>query len=128
MESSYPDDNDDDSSDNNSLHESSNSSLSDILIENFYDDQADVLFAPLIQYLVTGNRKQRVKDYLSIVKSWSDVKFKEHFRLSRRTAYHLIGELERSNFIRFIANTEPLRIISDIFDISISSTFRVIRR
>ncbi|KAK0077079.1 hypothetical protein PV325_004496 [Microctonus aethiopoides] len=99
MESSYPDDNDDDSSDNNSLHESSNSSLSDISIENIYDDQADVLFAPLIQYLVTGNRKQRVEDYLSIVKSWGDVEFIEHFRLSRRTAYQLIGELKRSNFI-----------------------------
>lgn len=31
-------------------------------------------------------------------------------------------------FLWFIANTEPLRTISNLFDISISSTFRVIRR
>lgn len=60
----------------------------------------------------------------------------------------IVDELERSTFIPdnnfgmkpisaeisfliflwFMANTEPLRTISNIFDISISSTFRVIRR
>lgn len=112
-----------------------------------YDDDEDRLFIPLMQYLIRLRRK-RVDDYLHIIDSWTDPEFKNRLRLSRKTAYRLIGELEKSGFIAshkfglkplepklcfyiflsFIANTEPLTPIATRFDISISSTFRVIRR
>ncbi|CAH2086687.1 unnamed protein product [Euphydryas editha] len=111
------------------------------------DDEEDRLFFPLMQYLIRLRRK-RVDDYLHIVDSWSDTEFKNRLRISRKTAYRLIDDLEKSGFIAshkfglkplepklcfyiflsFIANTEPLTPIASRFDISISSTFRVIRR
>ncbi|KAG6459505.1 protein ALP1-like [Manduca sexta] len=114
--------------------------------ENEVDDE-DRLFFPLMQYLIRLRRK-RVDDYLHIIDSWTDSEFKNRLRLSRKTAYRLIDELEKSGFIAshkfglkplepklcfyiflsFIANTEPLTPIATRFDISISSTFRVIRR
>ncbi|XP_026742638.1 protein ALP1-like [Trichoplusia ni] len=115
--------------------------------EDFSDNDDDSLFFPLMQYLVRLRRK-RVDDYLHIIDSWTDSEFKNRLRLSRKTAYRLIDELEKSGFIAshkfglkplepklciyiflsFIANTEPLTPIATRFDISISSTFRVIRR
>ncbi|CAH2074392.1 unnamed protein product, partial [Iphiclides podalirius] len=100
-----------------------------------------------MQYLLRLRRK-RVDDYLHIVESWSDSEFKSRLRLSRKTALRLIDELDKSGyiashkfglkplepklcfyiFLSFIANTEPLTPIATRFDISISSTFRVIRR
>lgn len=111
------------------------------------DDNDDTLFFPLMQYLIRLRRK-RVDDYLHIIDSWSDSKFKHRMRLSRKTTSRLIGELEQSGFIAshkfglkplepklcfyiflsFIANTEPLTPIATRFDISISSAFRVIRK
>ncbi|XP_044577083.1 putative nuclease HARBI1 [Cotesia glomerata] len=149
IESSYPDDSDDDDLlSASSLNQSIISLSSDIFIENIYDNETDELFEPLMKYLMTGCRKERVENYLNVVKAWTDAEFKENFRLPRTTAYHLINELETSTFIPkntfgmkpitaeisfliflwFIANTEPLRTISNLFDISISSTYRVIRR
>lgn len=94
IESSHPDDSDDDN-DDLSITPSSNQSISslssDIFIENIYDNETDELFVPLIEYLVTGNRRKRVENYLELVQSWTDVEFKEHFRLSRTTVYHLIS-------------------------------------
>ncbi|XP_046964809.1 protein ALP1-like [Vanessa cardui] len=111
------------------------------------EDEEDRLFFPLMQYLVRL-RRNRVDDYLHIVDSWTDTEFKNRLRISRKTAYRLIDDLEKSGFIAqhkfglkplepklcfyiflsFIANTEPLTPIASRFDISISSTFRVIRR
>ncbi|XP_068629531.1 uncharacterized protein [Battus philenor] len=111
------------------------------------EDEDDRLFFPLMQYLIRL-RRIRVDDYLHIVDSWTDAEFKNRLRLSRKTAYILIDDLEKSGFIAthkfglkplepklcfyiflsFIANTEPLTPIATRFDISISSTFRVIRR
>ncbi|XP_063620121.1 uncharacterized protein LOC134792749 [Cydia splendana] len=110
-------------------------------------EEEDTLFFPLMQYLIRL-RRRRVDDYLHIVDSWTDGEFKNRMRLSRKTAYRLIDDLEKSGFIAshkfglkplepklcfyiflsFIANTEPLTPIATKFDISISSTFRVIRR
>ncbi|XP_018404592.1 PREDICTED: putative nuclease HARBI1 [Cyphomyrmex costatus] len=135
---------------------SSSSELSSSEISNFSkedsstdnEDDNDALFFPLIRYLTSGHKKQKVKNYLRIVASWTNSEFKEHLRLSRRTTYQLIDELEQSSYIPchsfgmrpisvelsfiiflwFLSNTEPLRTIADRFDISISSVFRVIRR
>ncbi|CAH2264554.1 protein ALP1-like [Pararge aegeria] len=111
------------------------------------DDDEDRLFFPLMQYLIRLKRK-RVDDYLHIIESWTDVEFRNRLGLSRKIAYSLIDDLEKSGcianhkfglkpleprlcfyiFLSFIANTEPLTPIATRFDISISSTFRVIRR
>lgn len=108
----------------------------------------DLLYFPLMEYLTSGNRRHRINNYLDIVNLWTEREFKEHLRLSRRTVLHLIDEFEQSEYIPkhtfgirpisakvsfllflwFMSNTEPLRTISDRFDISISSVFRVIRR
>ncbi|XP_045785098.1 protein ALP1-like [Maniola jurtina] len=111
------------------------------------DNDEDRLFFPLMHYLIRLRRK-RVDDYLHIVESWTEVEFKNRLGLSRKLAYRLIDELEKSGyianhkfglkpleprlcfyiFLSFIATTEPLTPIATKFDISISSTFRVIRR
>lgn len=58
--------------------------------EDFSDNDDDSLFFPLMQYLVRLRRK-RVDDYLHIIDSWTDSEFKNRLRLSRKTAYRLIG-------------------------------------
>lgn len=55
-----------------------------------YEDDEDRLFFPLMQYLIRLRRK-RVDDYLHIIDSWTDTEFKNRLRLSRKTAYRLIG-------------------------------------
>lgn len=65
--------------------------------DTIYDDNnRDVLIFPLLRYLTTGNKRNRVEDYLLVVESWSDMEFKEHFRLSRRIALQLIGNFHQS--------------------------------
>ncbi|CAG4908373.1 unnamed protein product [Colias eurytheme] len=111
------------------------------------DTSEDTLFFPLMQYLLRS-KKKRVDDYLHCIESWTDVEFKNRLRLSRQTANRLIGDLEKSGFIAthkfglkplepklcfyifltFISSIESLTPIATRFDISISSTFRVIRR
>lgn len=123
------------------------SELSDLLENNSWTDE-DALYFPLIKILMFGVRKTRVQNYLVIIESWTDSEFKEHLRLSRRTAYQLIHEIEQSPFIPhhsfgikpisgklsffiflwFMANTEPLRTVADRFNVSILSVFRVIRQ
>ncbi|OWR44813.1 hypothetical protein KGM_202120 [Danaus plexippus plexippus] len=126
---------------------SSWSDLSSVKSEFYEDDEEDRLFIPLMQYLIRIKRK-RVDDYLHFVESWTDAEFKNRLILSRKTAYKLIDDLEKSGFIAshkfglkplepklcfyiflsFIADTEPLTPLANRFDISISSTFRVLRR
>ncbi|XP_011883584.1 PREDICTED: putative nuclease HARBI1 [Vollenhovia emeryi] len=111
------------------------------------NDNYSLLF-PLMKYLISGRKRHRVEHYLDIVDSWTNLEFKEHLRIERTTAIRLIDELHGSIFIPshsfgmkpieakvsfliflwHMANTEPLRTISDRFDVSISSVFRVIRR
>lgn len=59
------------------------------------DNDTDTLFFPLMQYLIRL-RRRRVDDYLHIVDSWTDTEFKNRLRLSRKTAYRLIGKSVRS--------------------------------
>lgn len=56
------------------------------------DEDDDTLFFPLMQYLIRL-RRQRVDDYLHIIDSWTDSEFKNRLRLSRKTAYRLIGKI-----------------------------------
>ncbi|XP_011144149.2 uncharacterized protein LOC105185963 [Harpegnathos saltator] len=126
-----------------------NSSLS-IDDTSFSSEENDgyLLLFPLMKYLISGCKRHRVEDYLHVVDSWTDLEFKEHLRIKRNLAIRLIDELHESGFIPshsfgvrpievklsfliflwHLANTEPLRTISDRFDVSISSVFRVIRR
>lgn len=65
--------------------------------EGFEDDEDgndDKIFFPLMQYLIRRRRK-RVDDYLYIVDSWSDSEFKSRMRISRKTAFRLIGEFKQ---------------------------------
>lgn len=132
------------SSDNSSMLNTS----TDNMTSSSEGQEEDVLLFPLMRHLINGRRRHRVENYLQIVDSLTDAEFKEHFRLNRNTASILIEELETSAFIPshtfgrkpisaklsfllflwYIANTEPLRTMSDRFNISISSVFRVLRR
>lgn len=81
-----------DSSSNSELNSSeiSNFSTEDSLTDN--EDNNDALFFPLIKYLTTGRKTRKVENYLPIVESWTESEFKEHLRLSRKTAYQLISK------------------------------------
>ncbi|XP_018367010.1 PREDICTED: putative nuclease HARBI1 [Trachymyrmex cornetzi] len=125
---------------NNSSHSTSNTSSS--------SEENDDIFFPLMKYLISGRKRHRVEHYLHVVDNWTDLEFKEHLRINRIIAIRLIDELHDSGYIPshsfgvkpieaklcflvflwHLANTEPLRTISDRFDISISSVFRVICR
>jgi len=133
------------SSDNSSIL---NTTTDDNITSSFEGQDEDVLLFPLMRYLMNGRRRHHVENYLQIVDSLTDAEFKEHFRLNRHTVLILIDELEASTFIPlhtfgrkpisaklsfllflwYIANTEPLRTMSDRFGISISSVFRILRR
>ncbi|XP_032684452.1 uncharacterized protein LOC116850356 [Odontomachus brunneus] len=112
------------------------------------ENDSYLMLFPLLKYLTNGRKRHRVEHYLNIVDSWTDLEFKEHLRVKRITANQLIDELQESGFIPthlfrvkpievklsfliflwHLANTEPLRTISDRFDVSISSVFRIICR
>jgi len=131
------------SSDNSSML---NTSTDDNMTSSSERQDEDVLLFPLMRYLMNGRRRHHVENYLQIVDSLTDAEFKEHFRLNRHTVLILIDELEASAFIPlhtfgrklisaklsfllflwYIANTEPLRTLSDRFGISISSVFRIL--
>ncbi|XP_066603752.1 putative nuclease HARBI1 [Prorops nasuta] len=130
--------------DNNNL---SVTSTLDATLNSEIEDENDLLF-PLIQLLLRGQRRHRVEDYLSTIHKWTDDEFREHLRFKRPEAYALIDELQASGYIPhhtfgmtkisaelsfliflwYIGNTEPLRTLSDRFDVSISSIFRILRR
>lgn len=74
----------------NSWSEWSSIASDDNWINN--NDNEDVLLFPLLQYLTIGNKRHRIDDYVLVVESLSELEFKEHFRLSRRIAYQLIGK------------------------------------
>lgn len=132
------------SSDNSSILNTS--STSETLSSD--EQNEDVLLFPLMRHIMNGRRRHRVENYLQIVDLWTDEEFKQHLRLTRHTASILIEELELSGFIPshsfgmkpisaklslllflwYIANTEPLRTMSDRFNVSISSVFRILRR
>ena len=75
--------------------------------EDISDEEEDTLFFPLMQYLIRLRRK-RVDDYLHIIDSWTDAEFKNRMRLSRNTAYRLIGKrkliLLRKIFVLVLLN------------------------
>ncbi|XP_025163938.1 uncharacterized protein LOC112590736 [Harpegnathos saltator] len=109
--------------------------------------QEDLLF-PLLQLLLNGRRREHVQNFLNVVHAKNNVEFREDFRLSRPTVYMLLESLETSGFIPthefgkekkpaelcllmtlwFLSNKEPHRTLSNLFDISLSSVFRIIRR
>ncbi|XP_067216809.1 uncharacterized protein [Linepithema humile] len=131
-----------------------NDSISEIINSNESNTSSsseeagnDILF-PLYQLLMHGRRHSKVQGFLDTVHLYSDIVFKEHFRLQRHTAYLQIDMLQQSDFIPshssgmlkisaewsfliffwYLANTEPLRTLGDRFDVSVSSIFRVIHR
>lgn len=53
-----------------------------------------LLLFPLIKYLLSGHKRNRVEHYLHIVDSWTDLEFKEHLRIKRITAIRLIGNVQ----------------------------------
>ncbi|KAL0098972.1 hypothetical protein PUN28_020912 [Cardiocondyla obscurior] len=61
------------------------------------DDECILLF-PILKYLISGCKRHRVKNYLDIVDSWTDLEFKEHLRIERTTANKLIDKDSRSRW------------------------------
>ncbi|XP_018373892.1 PREDICTED: LOW QUALITY PROTEIN: putative nuclease HARBI1 [Trachymyrmex cornetzi] len=112
------------------------------------DEDVDLLYFPLMEYLTSGTRRYRIYEYIEIIDLWTEQEFKEHLRLPRHLVLHLIDEFEQSEhfpkhafgtkpisgkinillFLWFMSNTEPLRTMSDRFDIFISSVYRILRR
>lgn len=86
-------------SDSDSSSSSDISELSDSSSEDSLTEEEDTLFFPLIKYL-TSVKRRRIENYLAVVESMTDSEFKEHFWLSRRTAYKLIRK--RNIFIILI--------------------------
>jgi len=66
------------------------SEFSNMSTEDSWTDEEDMLFFLLFKHLSFGVKRRKVENYLTIVESWSNSEFKEHLRLSRRTAYQLI--------------------------------------
>lgn len=81
--------NTDSSSTTENLNSSSSSSSTDDVGNSSSDD--DLLLFPLIKFLTSGKKRQRIENYLEIINSWSDQEFKQHLRINRRTALTLIG-------------------------------------
>lgn len=77
--------------------------------EDFSDNDDDSLFFPLMQYLVRLRRK-RVDDYLHIIDSWTDSEFKNRLRLSRKTAYRLIGKTKPPTNFSLINSSNTIHI------------------
>ncbi|CAL1672684.1 unnamed protein product [Lasius platythorax] len=133
------------SSDDSSSTTSSDDSNYNLLLENdIYEE--DLLF-PLLHFLNNGHRR-RVEDFLHVARAKSNEEFREDFRLTRPIVYLLLEFLETSGFIPlhesgkkkksaelcllmtlwFLNNKEPHRTLSNLFDMSLSSVFRIIRR
>lgn len=128
------------------LNNSTSDSMTSASIEEESED--DMLLLPLIYHLMNNRRRHRIENYLQIVDLWTDQEFKENLRLTRHSASVLITELELSGiipshsfgikpisaklsfllFLWYMANTEPLRTMSDRFNVSISSVSRILRR
>ncbi|XP_036150262.1 protein ANTAGONIST OF LIKE HETEROCHROMATIN PROTEIN 1-like [Monomorium pharaonis] len=148
--STSSDDNNTDSSSTSSSDDSSSTSSSDdsdynpLLENDIYEE--DLLF-PLLHFLNNGRRRQRVEDFLQVVHAKSNEEFREDFRLTRPIVYLLLESLETSGFIPlhdygkkksaelcllmtlwFLNNKEPHRTLANLFNISLSSVFRIIRR
>ncbi|CAL1687643.1 unnamed protein product [Lasius platythorax] len=139
------------SSSSGSTNSSSSSSSSSSSAENSSDSDDEhnlnILF-PILQILLDGRKRHRIENYIEVVHSWTDAEFKEHLRLQYVIAVTLVDELANSGVLPeqtfgrpkisaewsfyitlwFLVNTEPYCTLSDRFDVSISSIFRVIRR
>ena len=81
------------SSSENSGSSTTSSSESDI-DEAFQDDivgDDNAVMFPLLQMILHGRRRPKVQDYLDVVHQKSDDHFRRDYRLTRETAYNLIG-------------------------------------
>lgn len=80
---------DDDNGDNDSTSSSNSSNDGyNIILEN--DICEDLLF-PLLQLLINGRRRQRVQNFLHIIRTKSNEEFREDFRLNRQIMYNMLG-------------------------------------
>lgn len=57
------------------------------------EDDGDLMLFPLMRYLCSGHKRNKVENYLHIVDSWSDFEFKKHLRVERILAISLIGNI-----------------------------------
>lgn len=78
---------DSDMSESNNTEDSTSSSSDD------GDGNEDLLLFPLMLHLTSGERRQRIANYLQIIDSWTDEEYKQHLRLNRYTASKLIGNI-----------------------------------
>ncbi|KAL6258154.1 hypothetical protein P5V15_010077 [Pogonomyrmex californicus] len=87
------------------------------LENNLYEE--DLLF-PLLQLLMNGRRRHHVQNFLDVIHRKNDEEFREDFKLNRMIVYRLIVTLW------FLSNKKSHRTLSNLFDISLSSVFRII--
>ncbi|KAK0178116.1 hypothetical protein PV328_002095 [Microctonus aethiopoides] len=110
-------------------------------------EEEDLILGPELHFLIHG-RRHRVDNFLKIIDSWSYIEFKRRLRLPRQITIKLIGELGKSGYIPeyndeyryksaklcfllflwYIANTEPLKTLSNKFDLPTSCIFHILRR
>ncbi|XP_011645916.2 uncharacterized protein LOC105432689 [Pogonomyrmex barbatus] len=114
------------------------------LENNLYEKD---LLSALLQLLMNG-RRHHVQNFLDVIHRKSDEEFKEDFRLNHMIVNKLIESFKASRFMPtnefgkerksaelcllvtlwFLSNKEPHRTLSNLFDISLSLVFRIIRR
>lgn len=138
----------------NGINSSNSGSDNDRSISESDEDNDDnaqgeggILF-PLLEILLHGTPRERVQNFLLVARRKSNAEFCEDFRLRREVAYRLIDMLEESGYIPrhnsgktklsaelsflmflwFVGNDDAHRCLANLFNISISSVFRVIRR
>jgi len=80
----------DDSSEESSMNISTEHTTS--ISSSSGDEDTDLLYFPLMEYLTSGSRRHRINDYLEIIDLWTEREFKEHLRLSRRSVLQLISK------------------------------------
>ncbi|KAL6260884.1 hypothetical protein P5V15_008411 [Pogonomyrmex californicus] len=92
--------------------------------------------------LMNGRRRHHVQNFLDVIHRKSDsLFFRKDFRLNRMIVYRLINLCQQMNLEKkenlqncllvtfwFLNNKEPHRTLSNRFDISLLSVFRIIRR
>ncbi|XP_011702916.1 PREDICTED: uncharacterized protein LOC105458973 [Wasmannia auropunctata] len=96
------------------------------------------------QFCVTKNKIPKLKNFITVVREYSNNEFRKHFQLNKDTAYKLIENYEQlsyalSNinggikrrspeedmlvFLWFVSNKESLRCVATLFGVSIRTVF-----
>lgn len=77
---------------NSDTDKSSDSSLQNSITSvSSEEEDEDPLLFPLMHHLITGRKRHHIENYIQVIDLWTEQEFKEHLRLTRKTALKLIG-------------------------------------